>query len=54
MMLCKNCGSIIRWSELMGWVHGPNGSGYEVNCNNHPLSDDVATPKDEDIAWFKS
>lgn len=50
MMLCKNCNGVIRWTEIEGWVHGRNGDGYRILCNEELRT--IATPKPEDIAWL--
>lgn len=47
-MICKNCGMVIRWTELHGWVHGRNGDGYEEKCSG---GETVAELRDEDKWW---
>jgi len=51
MYLCKNCNKPIRWTEMMGWVHGANGEGYVQACGFDAF-ETTATPKPEDIEWF--
>jgi len=51
MIRCLHCDQEIRWTELMGWVHGRNGDGYRVECINVQVYSE-ATPKPEDISWF--